>query len=586
MILFLNVLLTSKRFSRFDRGLWGVDDALTVFRYMLASLEDLEFSRAYVFCELDPDDYPAQALEVVEAEARRALGACPQFEFRPRRLFRLGEWREFLRRDLLPHGELVFYSGNHDHIYLDYDRTVLDACLGTLGALRRERGRAALVYTHWPEWFSRRAGLETWLPHGFVQSSGYRDAIQVLTPELLEQWFLADAAGLPDDAPMRRSEDIGWAGAAPYAQVVPHRELFRHYDAGSHFGLRIARCPPLRVPPGLFDGSLRIACFRSGDAGSLAEARRQGYFCVGPHFPAHAASDPDGVDEFWTREDIPPFILRRCRELLLVGSGDPEDETRQRDARRCELMADILPLTPATLAALAPPAVRGRYPAEAGAELAVPTAEAGRGRRGESWFVLKAPVRPKANGMIVLDWERRFSLAEPALRACLRGLAAAGSGLHYTLIAERRASAWHAPAASQPLVGDLFDALDGLAIHTFDFWFNKADSLRRALAECPWDEVVLLEPAGAGPLPEAALATLSTRSGLGAGGAVGLRTGPGAPLLALSAPKVLWEGALARLDRLYCGERQSLVALMAAHFAAAGHYREALPATAPGGGTA
>ncbi|MBL8488378.1 MAG: hypothetical protein JNK22_14940 [Rhodocyclaceae bacterium] len=577
MILFLNVLLTSKRFSRFDRGLWGVDDPLAVFRFMLASLEDLEFSRAYVFCEVDPDDYPPEAAALVEAEARQALARCPAVEFRPRRLYRLGEWRDFLRRELLPRDDLVFYSGNHDHIYLDHDRGVLDACLATLAALRRDHGRAGLVYTHWPEWFPRRAGLEAWLPHGFVQRSTYRDAIQVLTPELLEQWFIADAAALPDDAPVRRSEDIGWAGAAPYVQLVPHRELFRHYDADSHFGLRIARCPPLRIPGGLLEGDLRIACFRNADTGSLLEARRQGYFCVGPWFAEHASRSAAGADEFWTRADLPPFMLRRCRELLLVGSGDDAAEARRRDERRCELMADILPLTPETLAQLAPPAVRGAYPAAAMPELAAPPGQgamAHGGRRGESWFVLKTPVRRKSDGMIVMDWERRFSLSDPGVRACLRAVSET-HGLHYTLLSERRGNAWHAPAASQPLVGDLFDAMDGLAIHSFDFWFNKAETLRRVLAECPWERIVLLEPAGNPPGMAAALAGLGAGpEGGDRGVAHGLRAGPA--LVALAAARPLWERALAELDRLYCGERHSLVALLARHFGAIGRYRESV----------
>ena len=564
MILFINVLLTHKRLSRFDRGLLPTDDPLSVFRFMLASLEDIRFSRVQVFAELDPDDYGPADAALLRADVERTFGTGPAVDFRDRRLDRLDAWRDCLRRTLLPAGECVFYSGNHDHVFVDRDTAVLDACVRRLEALRASHGQAGLIYTQWQEFFSYRARALAWERDCFVQTSPYRDAVQVLTPELLEQWFFRDSTHMPADTRVRRTEDLGWNSGRHYPQVVPHRELFRHYDASSHVGMRIGRCPPLRIPEGFFADRFRLACFRNRDLQSLRNARAQGYTCVGPFFPENAAVSPDGADHPWMLADVPAFLARRAREVLSVGSADAAEEIYQRDLRVAETLDDVMPLTPATLARLAPPAVRGVYDGvdPLPARRRVPAA-----RRRESLGVLKTPLQPRPCCLLVVDWERHYGLKAPAFAPFLRQTDRSVCSRIYVFLAERQQSAWHAPASAVHLVGELYDELDGIAVQAFDFHPDKAAALREVLALAAAERVAILEPGlpGLEGLPAARFNAAMARPGIGCLAlvlAAGGRHHPLATVVRSDWLRALFE---ARPD-LFCNENFSLARLVADHF--------------------
>lgn len=481
MILFINVFLTSKRFSTFDRGLLEDVDALAAFRYMLHSLTDIRFSQAFIFAELDPDNYPPEAAAQLETEVATLFAGTP-LTFRPQRLLKLGDWRSFLTHTLLPADQPVFYSGNHDHVFLDSNTVVLEGCLNRLKQLRAQHGRVSLIVSHWAEYYSYRVRLQHQEALGFIHTAHYRDAMQILTPELLKEWFFDDCPHADPSVPIRRTEDLGWVGKAPFLQIIPGKEQFRHLDAGSHFGVRVRHVPPLRPPAGLLEGQLRIAYLARPDIPALRHYRDAGYCCISPCLPA-AATDPDGVDFQCLFSDIPAFLLRNARDVVRVGPDTPENDTA-RDQWVANMLQDLLPVTPATLAQLAPLATQRRDYTEP-LRLNEP---AGGSRRTEQLFALKAPVGHRAAAVVVISPHPRVEHA-----SFWSSLDRQNVHPVYIWQQERQNNSWHVQASAVHLGGEQYPLLSGLYAYHFDFAANGVTPLRRLLPELPCEQVVLVQ---------------------------------------------------------------------------------------------
>jgi hypothetical protein len=549
MILLVNVFLTARRVTSFDRGRLADVDALAAFRLMLRGLSDVRFSRAFVFAELDADAYGPADAALLAREVERVFDGTP-LEFRPRRLLRMDDWRRFIESRLPADGPPVFYTGNHDHVFMDRDTSVLDACLADVAQLAAAHGRASLIVSHWAEYFSFRARLQRHAPHGFVHTSTYRDALQVLTPSLLREWVLVDGAALPGDAPIRRTEDIGWAGARPFPQVIPGRELFRHLDAGSHYGVRIRSVPPLPVPPGLLEGRLRIACLNVPDLQALRRYRAEGWCCVSPWFPS-VATDADGVDFHWLADELPAYLRREAVELVEHGIADAT-AIEARDRRCAAMLDDLLPMPPATLARLAPHAIRTPV-AGTPPRLAEPLP---RPRRTEGLFALKTPVEHRDAAVVVIG-----TAGEVPVPAFWQGLDTSRLQPVYVWRQERRDSGWHVPASAVLMAGALHPRLAGLYSYLFDFASNAVTPLRELLHELACDTVVVVEPEALA-LPGVA-DWVAARPGRGPALLLGERDGHPA-IVGLSVGHAWLAALLAHHPGLFCDEAMSLPELLLA----------------------
>lgn len=480
MILLINVFLTSKRFSSFDRGLLSDVDALTAFRFMLHSLTDLRFSQIFIFAELDPDNYDAAAAAQLEAEVHSHFAGTP-LTFRNKRLLQLQDWRTFLNDTLLPANEPVFYSGNHDHVFMDSNTDVLEACLARLIQLRPSHHRVSFILSHWAEYFSYRPRLLLQEPYGFIHTSHYRDAMQILTPELLREWFFEDCAQADPATPIRRTEDLGWVGKKSFLQIIPGKEQFRHLDAGSHFGVRARHVPPLAVPAGLLEKELRLAYFASPDIQALQQHRAAGYCCISPCMPA-AAVNANGVDFQWSFADIPAFLLRQAKEVVCIGAETADTHTA-RNRRVAAMLNDLLPMPPETLAHLAPLAISAHSTNEP-LRLDEP---AGGSRRTETLFALKVPVGHRPLAVIVSS--ARATVDTPPFWASLSPVQTHSIYLWHQ---ERQNNSWHVQASAVHLGGENYPLLSGLYAYHYDFAVNRITPIRRLLPELDCDRVVLV----------------------------------------------------------------------------------------------
>lgn len=484
MILFINVFLTSKRYSKLHRGLFPEVDALTVFRYMLRSLTDLKFSYIYVNAELDPDDYGITEAESLADEVSVLFRGTP-VEFSARRLLSLRDWRSFLEQKLLTHNSPIFYSGNHDHIFIDRNTDILDSCLALMNQLHADHRNVSIMWSHWAEYFSYRTRLMTQGAYGFIHTSNFRDSIQVVSPELMHSWFFDESQSLSIDTPIRRTEDLGWGGPKSYLQIVPGRELLRHFDAGSHFGVRIRHVPPLRIPPGFLDNNFKIAYIAEPDHNALVQCRNEGYFCISPHFD-YLACDPDGVDFKWLPEDVPQFMRRQASSFIQVGTRTEDTEKYLRDQAYADMLKDLLPLDVSALKQLAPFVItsgRGRN---------IPLLQKNNlaGRRSESILTLKEPTQFKAKVCIVT--ESTTSLSTFETQNFWRQLDSMSIQRVYVWQREREKSSWFVQASAPHLAGALYDDIDGLYCYLYDFSANQATIIRWMLKESMANTYLLL----------------------------------------------------------------------------------------------
>lgn len=547
MILFINVFLTGKRHSSFDRGRFDGVDALSAFRYMLRSLTDIRFSRVHIFAELDPDDHSPDDAAMLKAEVEALFEGTP-LDFRPRRLLALRDWQHFIRTEIATQNEPVFYSGNHDHVFMDRDTEVLDGCLDLMERLRARFDCVSLIMSHWAEYFSYRSRLQLQEACGFVHTSTYRDAMQVLTPKLLETWFIAESSHLPGDTPIRRTEDLGWQGQTTFPQVIPGRELFRHIDGSSFFGVRIDHVPPLRIPPGLLEGRMKLAYIAEPDVNALRRHQALGYCCISPHFPS-LACDEDGVDFHWLPDEIPPYMMRFAADVVQCGEIDM-DAVHARDARCAAMLRDMLPLSVDTLGRLAPWAIR----AKGGSEPTRIDSPVATSRRTEGVLALKVPRGSRPVGVVVVG--THGSLPHVGF---WRALDARVQHPVYVWRQERANTAWHVQASAIQMTGALHDQLSGIYSYLFDFGANDVTPLRQVLQDLSCEQVVLLH--------QDALTLPGLLPWVGAqaagGGALLIGSRDDKPvMLALSVQKAWLQALLAAHPELYAAESMSLIEVL------------------------
>lgn len=547
MILFINVFLTGKRHSSFDRGRFGSVDALSAFRYMLRSLTDLKFSRAYIFAELDLEVYSAIDANMLKTEVD-ALFEGTQLDFRPKRLLALRDWQHFIRTDISSQSEPVFYSGNHDHVFVDRDCAVLDGCLRLMERLRVRFECVSLIMSHWAEYFSYRSRLQMQEEYGFVHTSNYRDAFQILTPRLMEAWFISDSLHLPGDTPVRRSEDLGWQGTTSFPQIIPGRELFRHIDGSSHFGVRIDNWSPLRVPPGLLEGQMKLAYIAQPDLKTLRHHQALGYCCISPHFPS-LSCDEDGVDFHWLPDEIPPYMLRFATDVVQCGDIDLH-AIHARDDRYAAMLRDMLPVSVDTLGRLAPHAIRAKGRNEP-TRIQPPSAAS---RRTEGIFALKVPRGARQLGVVVIGTNR--SLPHQGFWSALD---ARTQHSVYVWRQERANTAWHVQASAIHMAGPLYESLSGIYSYLFDFGANDVTPLRQVLQDLRCDQVVLAHQ------DALSLPGLTQWVGAQATGGTTLVLGSGrdkAVMLAFSVQKAWLQELLAICPDLYAAESMSLIEVL------------------------
>jgi hypothetical protein len=101
--------------------------------------------------------------------------------------------------------------------------------------------------------------------------------------------------------------------------------MVRHYDGYSHVSPHIINLvPPLFIPPGFFEGAMRIR-IGYGD-------RDPGWTNFNPQATNLYANALDGADYRWVEADIPLFWQGRIAEIGYSPNYDPSQMEQARDS--------------------------------------------------------------------------------------------------------------------------------------------------------------------------------------------------------------------------------------------------------------
>jgi hypothetical protein len=278
-------------------------DRYDIFRYTLASYAAIDrWSKCIFYIQLD-QDYQGKRDEL-EAYIHGLFGA-EKCSIRWHRNVYTRDWREAAEEVLALSDDPIWLTCNDDHVFIDYDRDMVDEVVGLMNADPDKR--TTCYFSHWPEVIRVAAREGEGLMGRFVPMRwNVHDSIQIVSKEVFRTyWFDYDFG----DKSVSRT-DVIHDYTEPKMEVrcyVPTRELCRHFDGYSHVADLRHVAPPLTIPPGFFERDIRIL-YCSGE-------RRDGWVNMNPMASDYFAADPFGTDYKWMLEDVPLVWAGRVSEV-------------------------------------------------------------------------------------------------------------------------------------------------------------------------------------------------------------------------------------------------------------------------------
>ena len=312
MIVFYNVKITDVKMTWpyagtvYDRAPWfPVSNRFDIFKYCLASRAVMapvvdKFIFYIDLAEFAPRQEEMQAY-------MESIFPKDKLEVHWHRIERTRDWRK-LCEQFTDDEQLIWYEGNDDHIFIDYNLDMITAAQTTLRA--DPDPNAVMYYSHWPE--QMRMSL---LHKGELTSDGNFikftwdtvDSLLLMKVSRFKRYWHETDCGEDN---MYRTDPLGWQYGykIPGTVYSPTRELIRHYDGYSHVGKLLGTiAPPLYVPEGFFEKNMRVRVGyteRVDGWQNLYSAAERLY-----------SVDPNGHEARWCVEDIPLFWKGHISEL-------------------------------------------------------------------------------------------------------------------------------------------------------------------------------------------------------------------------------------------------------------------------------
>jgi hypothetical protein len=228
---------------------------------MLYSYKNIAFSEIYLFILLDNEfiykteeltDYIYKIFSKLEFDKIHIT-----FD----RYYQQIQWIPFMKYIADKHGlnELVWFTQNDDHIFIDFDMDILNE---GLNALQNETNQHKTIYfSHWPEIIKMSGKFqEPQRINNYIKFDlSLLDSIQIFNLKFLYYLFVEykwkkyhiRTDTLLNEISERPCEDN------PLLQTiyVPLREMVRHFDGYDHVNMDITACPPLELPCNTFNYS-------------------------------------------------------------------------------------------------------------------------------------------------------------------------------------------------------------------------------------------------------------------------------------------------------------------------------------------
>lgn len=334
MILLFNVKITSQGLSYYHRSEWLPKyDRLAIFKYCLASYASMTplLSRCLFYIQLEPEFESRRA----ELEAWiRDLFPADKLELNWHRINYTREWRELTDQYFTDPEQLIWFAGNDDHIFIDYNLDMVRSAIDTLTA--DPDPLSVVYYSHWPEQMRLSVHHNGQLTDdgNFIKFTWRTfDAIRILKAYRFQRYWYDNDFG---DSMVYRTDHLWHAGYELTGPVyAPTREMVRHYDGYSHVGDLINITPPLVIPEGFFNNNIKI---RIGNV-----PRSEGYVNFNPMSPWLYAADPSGTDYRWIMSDIPLFWQSHIGSIEIA--NDYNQQTMEHARDMAYLASTRIPMT-------------------------------------------------------------------------------------------------------------------------------------------------------------------------------------------------------------------------------------------------
>ena len=335
MIVLFNVKITDTRIGYpYARASWyPVSNRFDIFKYALASHAVLAPVTDKFIFYIDLAEFaPRQA----ELEAYMlSIFPAEKLEIVWRRIDYTHEWRAECDRLFADDDQVIWYSGNDDHIFID---SGVDVVRAGIQALKNDPDPLAIMYySHWTS--QMRMALhyngELTEDKNFVKYHWENfDSIHMMKVARFKRyWFDSDCG----NNVIYRSDDLGhrFGLKLPSTIYAPTKELVRHYDGDSHVGNLLNIAPSMYIPPGFLDGTMKV---RIGFNDHL-----EGWTNLNPAAEWLYGFSPNGADFRWTSEDIP---LCWIDKIEVVDTAPTYDVAQMRQARDAAFLAMThLPIT-------------------------------------------------------------------------------------------------------------------------------------------------------------------------------------------------------------------------------------------------
>lgn len=322
MIVFFNCKITKRGLSHYPRASWmPKDDRMDIFKYTLDSYVpfDTIVDKWIFYIELAPE-YQHRQTELEEHIRTQFPNQKLILKFS--RNYYCRDWRQSIEDLEIKDNDIIWYSGNDDHIFYDYNLDMIESAIAVLN--NDPNPLSQVYYSHWPE--QMRLGYYhngeltedgNWIKHIWRTF----DSIVIMKGERFRQYWLNQDW---KDLPVFRSDALYHHGYELTGPVYsPVREIVRHYDGYGHVGRFDNIIPPVQLPIGYFQDNLRV---RIGYTNKL-----QGWINLDPLAKQIFPSSPAGADYRWLPEDIPLFWKSKIKQLDVNPELDMDAATKFRD---------------------------------------------------------------------------------------------------------------------------------------------------------------------------------------------------------------------------------------------------------------
>lgn len=309
MMLFLNVFITDQGLSKFDRGLLPFSSRVDIFKYSLASLSVINWTKVIIYYELDTN-YQNRRSEI-DGYINSLFSDPIIYSFRNERQY---QWKVAMNKLFDMEDDLVWFCCNDDHIFIDYNTDLLEEIETKLIDLRSSYEFVSCAFSHWPEalfYGHTKHRLIEENKKYFITIWRNCDSIQIVNKNLLRYWWFENECG---DRWMPRPDTSKFSVTSPEtACIIPYRELVRHFDGYTHNNgytpndVDINICPPLFIPDGFFNSNIKILFY--------SEDRKKGYVDVNPLKKNYSTIDREGTDIKCVLEDLPLFWRSRINTI-------------------------------------------------------------------------------------------------------------------------------------------------------------------------------------------------------------------------------------------------------------------------------